>query len=106
MASSVSNHEPIGDDEGKALANPLEPSQSLKRPHPDGLIEESNPAQPPLPGNESATTRAERVERHGQAEDGTDLPAEKKLKLDTVEDTSLPATESERRKGTAPIKKE
>jgi len=87
-------------------ANPLNPAESLKRANPDGHIEESNPAQGPLPGNESAVTKAERVERHGEAPDGTELPAAKKARLETHEDTSLPAPVAERRKGQAPIKAE
>jgi len=87
-------------------ANPLNPSESLKRAQPDGHIEESNPAQPQLPGNESAVTKAERVERHGQAQDGSELPPAKKARLETHEDTSLPAPVDDRRRGAAPVRKE
>jgi len=86
--------------------NPLNPSDSLKRAQPDGHIEESNPAQPQLPGNESAVTKAERVERHGQTQDGSELPPAKKARLEIHEDTSLPAPVDDRRRGAAPVRKE
>lgn len=87
-------------------AKPLKPSDSLKRAQPDGHIGESNPAQPQLPGNESAVTKAERVERHGHTPDGSELPPAKKARLGTHEDTSLPALVDDRRRGAAPVRKE
>jgi hypothetical protein len=86
--------------------SPLNPSDSLKRAQPDGHSAESNPAQPRLPGNESAVTKAERVERHGQAPDGSELPAAKKARLETYEGKSSPAQVDDRRRGAAPVRKE
>jgi len=87
-------------------ANPLNPSEGLKRAQPDGHIEDSNPRQPRLPGNESAITQAERVERHGQAPDGSELPAAKKARFETHDKTSFPAQVDDRRRGAAPVRKE
>jgi len=92
--------------ESSLPANPLNPSESLKRAQPDGHSEEPNPAQPQLPGNESAVTKAERVERHGQAQDGSQLPPAKKARIETDEDTSLPAQVDDRRRGAAPVRNE
>ncbi|KAJ9646335.1 tRNA-dihydrouridine synthase 3 [Coniosporium tulheliwenetii] len=102
------------------MENPLEPSSPLKQPPPDvKSTEGAHPAQPILPGD-SATTKAEKVERHGYpvtdatVGDFIDSPA-KRTKLshdnsDPSDTRSLNASSapsaSERRRGVAPIKSE
>lgn len=81
--------------------NPLAPNEALKRPAPGEKDEAAHPQQQVLPGD-SATTRAEKVERnHDQ-----DHPA-KRLKTG---DATLVAAEAhprkERQKGTAAVKAE
>ncbi|KAG9540393.1 tRNA-dihydrouridine(47) synthase, partial [Aureobasidium melanogenum] len=78
--------------------NPLNPSEPLKRPVPGDSTEPANPQSEILPFD-SATTRAEKVERHG------DEQPSKRVKLE--QDSVLDAVEPKpRTKGVAPIKKE
>jgi len=78
--------------------NPLNPSEPLKRPAPGDSIEPANPQTEILPFD-SATTRAEKVERNG------DEQPSKRVKLE--QDPVLGAVDPKpRTKGVAPIKKE
>lgn len=80
--------------------NPLNPSEPLKRPAPGQSPEPANPQSEILP-LDSATTRAEKVERHADAEE----QPSKRVKLE--QDSRSNANDStSRTKGVAPIKKE
>ncbi|KAI9694896.1 MAG: tRNA-dihydrouridine synthase 3 [Bathelium mastoideum] len=91
--------------------NPLDPSDPLKRPL-SGATENANHPQSEILHGDSATTRAEKVERHGLSEEnGVDTaslePAQKRTKIDhTSQSASADTTSQERRKGVAPIKSE
>jgi tRNA-dihydrouridine synthase 3 len=85
------------------VINPVEPSQPLKRPLDGEQLEEAHPPQPILPGD-SATTKAEQVERNGVTGNGE--PAAKKARLDAPEGESQPTPETGRVHGIAPIKAE
>ena len=94
---------------GETPPNPLEPAVTLvghqhssvanldeKRAHPQDV---------PMVGD-SATTKAEKYERHGIEDIVAESPS-KKRKLETRrEDGHLGPTKSERQKGVAPIKPE
>ena len=84
--------------------NPLNPSEALKIPASHHQSRDANPAQPPLPGD-SAVTRAEKHEGNG-LDQNDDFPPAKKLKLEPVVDSELPAKVDNRRKGVASIKPE
>ncbi|KAK4626445.1 tRNA-dihydrouridine(47) synthase [NAD(P)(+)] [Fulvia fulva] len=89
--------------------NPLEPSVSLQsKPDPN-----NHPQSEPLPGD-SATTKAEKIERHGKPDDSQpanqfgESPA-KRVKLDSETTSATNGSspdQTERMKGVAPIKKE
>ena len=86
--------------------NPLNPSEPLKRPL---EIDEQNPNPPQVPFPEdTATTKAEKVERHGFTE--YDSQPAKRVKIDTedVPSKTVPAPDAiaERKRGSAPIKAE
>lgn len=94
--------------------NPLDPEEPLKSTSAEVGEETPHPAQP-LYAEDSATTKAEKIERHGLTDgdrsDGAveESPA-KRIKLDDESDggtieTHKP-TPSERQKGVAPIKTE
>lgn len=78
--------------------NPLNPSEPLKRPAPSDSTEPANPQSEILPFD-SAVTRAEKVERHGDEQPSKRV----KLEQDPVLGAMDPAP---RTKGVAPIKKE
>lgn len=90
-------------------ANPLNPSEPLQRP-PPGEGSAANPQSEILPGD-SATTKAEKVERHGKTEsDPTshqdfEESARKRIKMDHDSTSAIPEQPG-RQKGVAPIKKE
>ncbi|KAI9842741.1 MAG: tRNA-dihydrouridine synthase 3 [Sclerophora amabilis] len=97
-----------------ASVNPLEPSSSLEAPPPHTQLEEAHPPQPPFP-EDSAVTKAEKVERNGLLEvatpsEGMEEPSAKKRKLESPKSPAAPApAESVARdtqKGMAPIKPE
>lgn len=80
--------------------NPLSPDDPLHVPSPHVVTNDAYPPQPVLP-SDSATTRAEKVERNGsQAE----LPPGKRQKLSDDNNDLRP--ESSRKSGVAPIKTE
>jgi tRNA-dihydrouridine synthase 3 len=90
------------------MANPLEPSEALKPPL-EGHESTANPHQHILPGD-SATTQAEKIERHGDIdgrEDFEESPS-KRVKIEHHLPTiPQPAPDrTERPRGVAPIKPE
>ena len=93
------------DAEG-VLLNPMEPSEALNSAGeaPNGTI---HPQAEILPGD-SATTRAEKVERHGASEANGDFEESPAKRRRLNSETRQPADESRpgRVKGVAPIKKE
>ena len=94
--------------------NPLDPENPLK-PTPAEVGEElPHPAQP-LYAEDSATTKAEKIERHGlvngdRSDAGVEESPAKRIKLDIGGDAGRVETQgplpSERQKGVAPIKAE
>ena len=89
------------------IPNPVEPSQSLKRPLDGEQLEEAHPPQPILP-EDSAVTKAEKVERNGA--NGSSVsngePAAKRVKVQEQDQKSTPTDSRDRVKGVAPIKAE
>jgi len=61
------------------IPNPLEPTQLLKRPLQGEQLEEAHPPQPIFP-EDSAVTKAEKIERNGNSEDRA--PTSKRIRLD------------------------
>lgn len=95
----------IQGENGVAPTNPLNPAETLKRPLDPDHIEEAHPPQPPLE-QDSAVTKAEKVERHGFEHFGPDAgPAAKRAKTE-VDESPATTGELERKKGSAPIKAE
>ena len=89
---------------GHPPPNPLEPADQLKTSSNTDLLDKTvHPQQIPLT-EDSAVTRAEKLERHGIANDVEESPS-KRRKLDSEIGSQGP-TRSERQKGIAPIKKE
>lgn len=91
-----------------ANGNPLAPSEPLKRPAPGDEPEEAHLQTETLP-LDSATTRAEKVERNASSDDAQNGHASKRVKLE--EDPVLAAAEptplkDNRQKGVAAIKAE
>lgn len=91
--------------------NPLQPGEPLKvPPEPVVSTEPGHAPQPILPGD-SATTRAEKVERHGETvlngtSEHVDAPSPKRRRIDGTNDTNGAETNFGFPKGTAAIKKE
>ena len=93
-----------GDDDAHPPPNPLDPAAPLKEPSNSNLLDKTvHPQQSPT-AEDSAVTRAEKIERHGILRNGEESPA-KRRKVD-AENGSQGPIQSERRKGVAPIKKE
>jgi tRNA-dihydrouridine synthase 3 len=69
------------------IPNPVETSASLKRPLEGVQLEEAHPHQPILQ-EDSAVTKAEKVERNGSIEKplNSEGPASKKVKLEGSEE--------------------
>ncbi|KAF7961073.1 hypothetical protein EAE96_000740 [Botrytis aclada] len=87
--------------------NPVDPSQSLKRPLDGEKLEEAHPPQPILP-EDSAVTKAEKVERNGTNGDSVDNgePSAKRAKIEE-QNVKPTATDSrDRIRGIAPVKAE
>jgi len=85
--------------------NPLEPQEPLKIQPQAAEIKNTHPA--PTPQDEdSATTKAEKIERHPY-ENGLlgDEPPAKRVRLEGATEAAPPAA-NDRRKGIAPIKAE
>jgi hypothetical protein len=90
------------------IPNPLEPIQPLKRPLEVEQKEEAHPPQP-IFDEDSAVTKAEKVERNGTNGDAATLvssePASKRAKLDQPEE--VPKVDArDRVKGVASVKAE
>jgi tRNA-dihydrouridine synthase 3 len=89
--------------------NPVDGSQSLKRPLEGEQTEEAHPPQPIL-AEDSAVTKAEKVERHGAVE-GSEETAEPSAKRTKLEESGAVETDNAsgvpaRVKGVARIKAE
>lgn len=113
MADSDSDVE-IKVDRNQSSANavnPLNPSAPLKRPPPGTTASGDHPQSEILVGD-SATTRAEKLERHGpldESQGNGEFPesVSKRIKTDHEPNSNNGATVApERRKGEAPIKSE
>ncbi|KAK4950830.1 tRNA-dihydrouridine synthase 3 [Elasticomyces elasticus] len=87
--------------------NPLNPAEQLDVSTADTTTQEAHPQTEILPGD-SATTKAEKVERHGLDDVNGEDPEDRAPKRRRLEpDSALTATEqSTRKKGVTPIKKE
>lgn len=94
-----------GVQNGGLLTNPLNPSETLKRPL-DSEQEVAHPPQPPFE-QDSAVTKAEKVERHGfdhiSPVDAT--PAAKRAKTE-ADENSRTLEAPDRKRGSAPVKVE
>ncbi|KAI9702727.1 MAG: tRNA-dihydrouridine synthase 3 [Bogoriella megaspora] len=92
--------------------NPVDASDTLKRPTPGENVPNNHPQQEILPGD-SATARAEKIERHGLTNKNvngasSDFPesAPKRAKVEHKDQTSHARDARDMRSGTAPIKAE
>ena len=89
-----------------APPNPLEPAVKLKEPPHSGLTDQIVHPQQAAAVEDSAVTKAEKFERHGNTDaDGIEEPPSKRRKLVSENETRRP-TQNERQKGVAPIKSE
>lgn len=89
-------------------SNPLDPVQPLKLPPSIPDIERTAHPQNTILDEDSAVTKAEKIERHGGPDDFPESQA-KRIKVDLSVDEEAKgngATTGERRKGVAPIKPE
>ncbi|KAK5163837.1 hypothetical protein LTR04_002222 [Oleoguttula sp. CCFEE 6159] len=88
--------------------NPLDSSSKLRQPSPGVQLEPAHPQQRILPGD-SATTRAEKIERNGThaeySDDGDGSPPAKRQKVDTS-GIPCPSEPRERMRGVAQVKSE
>ena len=89
--------------------NPLEPAVTLVGPQDSSVAsldeERAHPQDVPMVGD-SATTKAEKYERHGIEDIVAESPSKKRRLENRQEDWLLSPTKSERQKGVAPIKPE
>lgn len=96
-------------DEHSDKMNPLEPRQPLKSPsYASGVDRKAHP-QKHIHDEDSAVTKAEKIERHGGPDEDLEKSLTKRIKTDalaTQDAKSDGLTRSERRKGVAPIKPE
>ena len=94
---------------GEKPPNPLEPAVTLVGPQDSSVAsldeKRAHPQDVPMVGD-SATTRAEKYERHGIEDIGAESPSKKRKLENRQEDGHLGPTESERQKGVAPLKPE
>ena len=94
----------MGSRNGNSQPNPLEPDMKLEEPSNSDMLDKTlHPQQVPTTVD-SAVTKAEKFERHGITQGVEESPS-KRIKLD-LEDEPQILTQTERRKGVAPIKKE
>ena len=85
--------------------NPLEPAMELEQSAATSLEQVVHPQEFPMT-EDSATTKAEKFERHGVA-DGIEESPSKRRKVDAeAKDELRGPTRSERQKGVAPVKAE
>ena len=91
---------------GDTPRNPVDPGMELEEPsNPDGINSVVHP-QAVTAAEDSAITKAEKYERHGIGGGAEESPS-KKRKLDVkLDNGSHGLSNSERRKGEAPIKAE
>ncbi|ESZ92157.1 hypothetical protein SBOR_7452 [Sclerotinia borealis F-4128] len=89
------------------ISNPVEPSQSLKRPLDGEQLEEAHPPQPILP-EDSAITKAEKVERNGANGDSANNgePAAKRVRTEEQDHKPTTTDSRDRVRGIASIKAE
>ena len=95
-------------NDSENTANPVDPDISLKPGSAQELIEASVHPQKDLEDEDSAVTKAEKVERHANF-DHFEEPSPKRVKLESIDDIvdfHTGPTKSERQKGVAPIKPE
>ncbi|KAI4286686.1 MAG: hypothetical protein L6R35_004059 [Caloplaca aegaea] len=95
--------------EGQKIANPMEPTQSLKSPSRVPNAEKEVHPQKEIFEEDSTLTKAEKIERHGGPDDDIRESSPKRIRIENLatKDTSMTeTTSSERRKGVAPIKAE
>lgn len=86
-------------------SNPIERGLNLKLPSTSNPFEQVvQPQQAPLE-EDSAATKAEKIERHF-IEDTSEEPPTKRVKLESNEQVLEAQTKTERQKGVAPIKAE
>lgn len=106
--------EETGAPDSRLAVNPLDPSEPLRQPPAETVsTEAAHPPQPILPGD-SATTKAEKVERHGlpgsnSNSDEFETSPAKRMRLDDNRDrlsTLRTANTPERQKGVAHVKAE
>ena len=94
---------------GEKPPNPLEPAVTLVGPQESSLTsldeKRAHPQDVPMVGD-SATTKAEKYERHGIEDIVVESPSKKRRLENREEDGLLGPTKSERQKGVAPIKPE
>lgn len=83
--------------------NPLDQSEALESA--STHMEEAHPQQPPLP-EDSAVTKAKKVERHGGSEDDINERPTKRQRTEDLPNGSLDTRLGGRVKGVAPIKAE
>ncbi|KAI4224654.1 MAG: hypothetical protein L6R36_004495 [Xanthoria steineri] len=96
------------DETQSSVANPLDPIQALKSPPNVPDIERAAHPQNTVLDEDSAVTKAEKLERHSDQHDFPE-PEAKRIKVEHSIDEKAnadSATRSERRKGVAPIKQE
>lgn len=88
------------------VPNPLNPEQSLKRPLNGEQKEEAHPPQPIFP-EDSAVTKAEKIERNGLSSDTPEASERppKRVKVDE-EGTEAPKDSRDKVKGIALVKSE
>ena len=99
---------------GEEISNPLAPEQSLKRPLEGEQLEEAHPPQPIFP-EDSAVTKAEKIERNGvNWHDGEEAPVAtevsepppKRVKVEQRETEAPKADARDKVKGIALVKPE
>ncbi|KAL8959200.1 MAG: hypothetical protein Q9193_003896 [Seirophora villosa] len=96
-------------DNDVEMANPMEPSQSLKSPSHIPNVEREVHPQKETFDEDSALAKAEKIERHGGPNDDLRESSSKRIKVNdlaTEDASSNGLSKSERRKGVAPIKAE
>lgn len=89
-------------------ANPLEPHENLKSPSALPEVEKEVHPQKIINDEDSAVTKAEKIERHGEPDGNIQDSPTKRIKFDisTQDPSNNSVTQSERPKGVAPIKAE
>ena len=98
----------MSDETQSSVVNPLDPIQALKPPANVPDVERAAHPQNTVLDEDSAVTKAEKLERHGDQHDFPE-PEAKRIKVEHSIDEKANAdgaTRSERRKGVAPIKQE